>query len=215
MKRVGILGGTFNPVHLAHLRTALEVYEHFALDSILFIPTYIPPHKMDDESIVSPEIRLDMLKMAVADVSGFQVNDMEITRKEISYSIDTVKELQAKHSDTRFYFIIGADAFYEISTWNNYEEFVFLVDFIIMTRPKSPLKGLDELLPEDILRRFSLDPEHNRYVSSSGTEIHFHTVSKLDISSTEIRSLIREGKSIKYLVPANVEEFILKNNLYK
>ena len=213
MKKLGVLGGTFNPVHYGHLRTAIEVFEHFEMDNLLFIPTYIPPHKMRKD-IVAPELRLKMLELAIKDFPYFKVDDMEITRKEISYSIDTVRALKEKN-DARIYFILGADAFCELRTWNNYKELLFLCDFVVMTRPTAPEVDIKKIFPPEIFKRFRYDKIRNVYESDTGTNIFYIDVTPLDISSTNIRKLIREGKSIKYLLPKDVEEYILSNGLYK
>jgi nicotinate-nucleotide adenylyltransferase len=212
-KKVGIFGGTFNPIHFGHLRTTLEVYEHFALDKVLFIPSYTPPHKMTGD-VAAPEIRLEMIRKAVDDFPGFEVSDVEIMRKDVSYSLDTIKALRAESKDIRIFFILGSDAFCELNTWKDYEELIFLCDFIVMTRPGFETENIKKVLPPDICKRFRYDEKNNVYESDAGTSIFFHEVTKLDISSTTIRKLLKEGKSIKHLLPESVEKYILKSGLY-
>jgi nicotinate-nucleotide adenylyltransferase len=213
VKKIGLFGGTFNPIHYGHLRTALEIYEDFALDKVLFVPSYIPPHKIKGD-IAAPEVRLEMTRIAVEDFKVFEVCDMEIIRKDVSYSLDTVKILKSTSKDTKIFFILGTDAFYELSTWKKYDEFIFLCDFVVMKRPGTPIKDLESIFPPKVFNRFAYDKASNLYKSDAGTGIFFHEITQLDISSTRIRRLCKEKKSIKYLVSENVERYILKNGLY-
>ena len=214
MNKIGIFGGTFNPIHYGHLRTALEVKEHFSLDKVLFIPSYIPPHKSSDDIIPSDK-RLFMTIMAVSNYEGFAISDIEISREDVSYSIDTVNAIKEEYGDARLSFIIGADAFFDINSWNRYDELMFLCDFIVMTRPGTVLKEPGELFPEPVGSRFRYDKLCNLYESDKGNRIFFHDVTELDISSTKIRKLCKMKSSIKYLLPEKVEKYIEEHSLYQ
>lgn len=212
MKKIGIFGGTFNPIHNGHLRSALEVYEHFMLDKVLFVPSYIPPHK-DNSNIALPEDRLAMTKLAIENFDGFEVCDMEIARRQVSYSIDTISALK-ESNDCEIFFILGGDAFGELSTWRGYEKLIFLCNFIVMKRPGTQIGDFGATFAPDISNRFLFDEAQNIYKSDIGTHIFVHNITQLNISATQIRWLRVENKSIKYLLPQSVEQYICKHNLY-
>ena len=129
--KIGILGGTFNPIHLGHLHLALEVRSKMGLDEILFIPAGIPPHKID-EDLASPADRFKMVEMAISDYPFFKISDFEIKRAEKSYSIDTVRALKKNHPSNEFFFIIGLDAFMEIESWKDSTFLLQTVHFIVV-----------------------------------------------------------------------------------
>ena len=191
--RIGILGGTFNPVHYGHLAAAAEVIPGFDLDKVIFVPSFIPPHK-NDPDIAPSEDRFQMCFLATQSHPFFSVSSLELARGGKSYSIETVKEfLNIYGRDSRLYFIVGADAIREISTWKDKEELLQLCDFIVVSRPGFPTEGIDKQALE---------------------RTHLIEVPALDISSTEICRRVREGRNIKYLVPEKVEEYIYKHKLY-
>jgi len=143
--RIGLFGGTFNPIHYGHLRASLEVKETFRLDKIYLIPSAIPPHK-SPHGVVDAKDRFHMIQLAISDQSDLVVSDVELDRPGPSYSIDTVHHFQNMlPKDTRFYLILGTDAFYDIDTWKAYKDFFDLVPMIIMLRPGD---------------RFSMDPRY-------------------------------------------------------
>lgn len=187
------MGGAFNPIHHGHLVAAEEVREEFGLKEVIFVPTGIPPHK-DDGDIARAEYRYMMVNLATATNPNFSISDIEIKRPGKSYTLDTVKEFKEMYKGATIYFITGADAVAEISTWKNVEELPRLCEFIAVSRPGYPLH-IDE---ENFIQH-----------------THLFEVPALAISSTDIRRRIREGKSIKYLVPQVVEEYIYKHGLYK
>ena len=197
--KVGIMGGTFDPIHLGHLAMAESVREIFELDEVLFIPSARPPHKV--EKNVTPEVhRLMMTFLATQSNDKFQVSPMEILREGLSYTLDTMNELEKKFgADSELFFIIGADSMVDLPKWHKAKELVSKVHFIATTRP-----GVEVNL--DDVKNFFGDSAKNIYqVATAG----------LEISSTDIRERIKNGKSIKYLVPESVEEYILKENLYR
>jgi nicotinate-nucleotide adenylyltransferase len=192
--RIGILGGTFDPIHGGHLLIAEGVREKFALDEVLFIPAARPPHKLKDE-VTGAVHRHKMALLATQDNSHFSVSDLEMNRPGKSYTIETVRELQEKYEGAEIYFIVGLDSALEIFTWKDPEKLLGLCRFISVQRPFSrELEKLDKKYRE---------------------RIEVVKVPTLPISSTEIRERVREGRSIKYLVPDSVEKYIYKNRLYK
>lgn len=221
-RRIGLFGGTFNPVHTGHLRIAGEIKEHFSLHRIIFIPTGTPPHKEDTE-VIDPAYRLHMVELAIAPYKDFTVSSIEVDRKGKSYSIDTIKALQGKMGDAaEFYFILGIDAFLEIKTWKNTEELLTLCNFIIIQRPGYrfiDLKDMDipqvKMLKSSDLER--LDRRKITRVSIPFTErysLFLERITPCDISSTELRRLIKEGKEVKNLLPESVLLYIIEKRLY-
>lgn len=208
---IGIFGGTFNPVHTGHLRVAEEVREAFHFETIYFVPTHIPPHK--DATLTEPaEERLKMLRAATRENSFFRVSGLEIDRGGVSYTLDTLKKFRLRSDE--IFFIIGIDAFLEIDTWYNYEELFEHAGFIIMTRPTHERRDIATVLPDRLRVKFT-KLEDNVYQHESGKTIRFYGVTILDISSTRIRNLLKEGRSIRYLVPPSVEKIIMKKGLYR
>ncbi|MEI9477177.1 MAG: nicotinate-nucleotide adenylyltransferase [Deltaproteobacteria bacterium] len=134
-KRIGLFGGTFNPIHLGHLRGAEDIRESFGLDRVVFLPAAIPPHKLRDD-VIEPRPRLEMVKLATLANPFFSVSDVEIERSGKSYSIDTLRYFRERQPDS-FFFILGMDAFVEIETWKEYQKLFSLCNFIVMARPGS------------------------------------------------------------------------------
>ncbi|MDD3846457.1 MAG: nicotinate-nucleotide adenylyltransferase [Syntrophorhabdaceae bacterium] len=208
---IGVFGGTFNPVHMGHLRVAEEIREDFDLASVYFVPSHVPPHK--DAGTAGPAgERLRMLKAAVKGNAFFRVSDLEIKRGGISYTIDTLKKLERRFDE--IYFIIGADAFRQIDTWYHYEELFYHAGFIVMMRPSSPPADIPGMLPEGVRRKLTA-LEGNACRHESGKKIYLRPVTKIDVSSTKVRSLLRGNRSIKYLVPPGVEKIIIERGLYR
>ncbi len=204
LKKIGIMGGTFNPVHHGHLVTAQEALDQFDLDEVIFIPTGDPPHKIDD-LLAHAEDRYLMTVIATSSNSSFFVYRIEIDRKGKSYTIDTVKELRKLFgSDSELYFITGADAILEILTWKNTREIITLAKFIAATRPGYDLSKIKEL--ETTL--FDDEDEGDQ-------RIFIMEIPALAISSTDIRQRIKIGRPVNYLVPEGVNNYILKHGLYK
>lgn len=203
-QKIGIMGGTFNPIHNGHLVTAQEALSQFNLDRVVFIPTGNPPHKTKQE-IADSEDRYIMTVIATSSNSNFFVSRMEIDRKKKSYTIDTVRQLKKKYGGgSSLYFVTGADAILEILTWKNTDEIISLCKFIAATRP-----GYDMTRIEDLRKKlFSSDEESYR-------KIYIMEIPALSISSTDIRNRLKSGRPIDYLVPEGVCNYILKHGLYK
>ena len=216
MGKTGILGGTFNPVHLGHLRAAHEVAETLGLDRVLFVPALIPPHK-DPAQSASAEHRLEMVRLAVRDNPLFEVSDVELRRGGPSYTIDTLDELASAMPCEELYFIVGSELFRTIDSWHCWERLFHVSHFVVVHRPGyhfDPLKRC----PLALQRRIGYDKKEG------GVEYYTHESSKrvisvpivgLNLSSTRIRELRSEGRSIRYLVPEAVERYIVDHSLYR
>ena len=198
-QRVGIMGGTFDPIHLGHLLTAEAVRDALGLDEILFVPAAVPPHKQGKD-IVLPEHRLRMAVLATAANPHFMVSDIELHRQGPSYTVDTIDALKVQRGErAEFYFITGADAINELATWHDVRELLQKCHFIAATRQGTALAR------EELYRQFGeLAREH----------IHEVVTPELEISSTEIRQRVRKGASIRYMVPDAVADYIYKEGLY-
>lgn len=198
--KIGILGGTFDPIHFGHLFIAQTALDRLGLNKIIFIPTGKPPHKKE-RLITDSYNRIDMLNLATKSNPQFEISFIEINRDKTSYTIDTIKELQLNYGeDTDIYFITGTDAFIDIETWKEYKELLSIAKFIVMTR--------------QILNSELLDEKIELFIKKYGANITKIEIPTLDISSTDIRRRMKEGNSIKYLLPESVEKYILKNRLY-
>ena len=212
--RLGLFGGTFNPVHWGHLRSAEEIREMCELEQVIFIPTNISPHKKSEE-IVSANHRLKMLDLAVERNPHFFTSDVELKRPGKSYSIETIGYFkQAFEEDPTLFFIMGMDAFLEINSWRNYNELFSLCNFIVMTRPRYETKELDQVMPARLMKDFVYHPDEMRFAHNSQFSIYFKEITSLDISSHAIRTFIRNGRSIQYLLPEEVERYVRENRFY-
>jgi len=213
--KLGLFGGTFNPVHFGHLRAALELAELLPLDRVVFIPAASPPHK-ETGGIASFEHRLQMLRLAVADHDSFSVSDTENLRPGKSYSIDTVRHFQeAAKADLELFFITGQDAFDAITTWYDWKNLLRLCRFAVMTRPGYEKRGLDRILPPDIARRYAYDATEDVFQDSGGGSILFRPTTFLDISSSDIRNRIHQGRSVRFLTPESVLRYMEDKRLYR
>ncbi|RJP59591.1 MAG: nicotinate-nucleotide adenylyltransferase [Deltaproteobacteria bacterium] len=213
--RVGLFGGTFNPIHLGHLRSAEEVRELFNLQQVIFIPSANPPHKQG-KNIISPIHRMEMVNLAIEGNQGFSVSDIEIKRHGKSYSIETIDYIRKIHgSDLILFFIMGIDAFTEISTWKDYINLFSRCNFVVTTRPGYSLTNLGTVLPPDVAGNFSYSSEEDRFIHASNFSLYFRDITHLDISSSAVRKRIKENMSIRYLLPEKVIEYIKGHGLYK
>jgi len=214
MQRLGLFGGTFNPVHIGHLRVAEEVREELSLERVIFIPSYIPPHKQSVE-IVAPEHRLAMVRLAVAEHEAFGASDLEIQRADKSYSIFTLRHFSRELAKSgELFFILGADAFAEITTWHRWMEVLPMAHFVIMTRPHHVLTRPLDALPAAYAERYT-EQTPGRYQMQEGARLIFLPVTGLDISSSDIRRRIGEKRSIRYLMPDTVARYIQEHGLYR
>ena len=191
--KLAIMGGTFNPPHLGHMICAEEVYDHFKFDKLVFVPSARPPHK-DNSAIPDAQHRYMMTLLATKDNPHFEVSRIELDRPGRSYSIETVKELKREYGlNTEVYWIVGADSVLEMSIWKDVDELLNICNFVAINRPGYDLSQADKRF----LKRVQL-----------------FEVTAVDISASGIRQRVAQGKSIKYLVPPDVESYIYKNGLY-
>lgn len=211
--KTGIIGGTFNPIHIAHLRIAEEVREEFALDRVLFIPTASPPHKPLAGELAFRH-RLKMVELALHDNPSFVASDMEGKRGGKSYSIDTLRALRAERPDDEFFFIIGSDSFLDIGLWREYQGLFSLCNIVAVERPGSGVADPAAALPVAIADEFCYYAREKRLSHRSGYSVYCREGVPLGISSSDIRARVRLGRSIRYLVPGGVEHYIKEHRLY-
>jgi len=210
---IGLMGGTFNPVHLAHLRIAEEAREACRLDRVVFIPAADPPHKPLAGN-VSFEQRCHMVRAAIAGNSAFDFSDIEGQRAGKSYSIDTIRHFSDTCPGDRLFFIIGSDSFHEIGLWHRYADIFRSCSLIVVERPGCPVVDPPGALPIAIRGEFGYTPETRVLLHQSGHSVHFLKGCPLEISSTEIRDLLAAGRSITYLTPPTVEAYIKDQRIY-
>jgi nicotinate-nucleotide adenylyltransferase len=211
--KTGLMGGTFNPVHYAHLRIAEEAFDMCGLDRIMFIPAADPPHKPLAGN-VSYFHRSEMVKLAIAGNRNFEYSDIEGRRPGKSFSIDTIAALQKINPDDRFFFIIGSDSFLEIGQWHRYDEIFKCCSLIVLERPGRHVSSPLESLPAAVRGEFGFDVCRNRLEHLSGNTVQFLAGYPMDISSSEIRRLAGAGRSVNYLVPPEVVAYIKQQRIY-
>jgi nicotinate-nucleotide adenylyltransferase len=212
--RLGILGGTFDPIHYGHLRLAEEVGESLDLEHVYLIPAALPPHK--GQKRVSPfQHRLEMTKMASAESPRLRVLDLEAKREGFSYSIETLKIFHGLYQpELDLHFVLGMDAFLEIETWKDFRNLFNYAHFVVIQRPGFPSDILESFLPT-LGVRFERRGPANRFAAPSGYEVIPTEATLMDISSTKIREKVAAGKSIRFLVPEAVRSYIRENGLYR
>ena len=211
--RIGLFGGTFNPIHIGHLRSAEEVREAQGLDRVLFIPSASPPHKRGD-GVVPAAHRLAMVRLAIAGNPRFRVSTIEIERGGPSFSVDTLRALRARRPRARFAFILGLDAFREIATWKSYRSLFALCDLIVTSRPPARAPALRAAIPVAVRQEFCYHRASRTLEHRTGNQIVFQRLSDLDISASALRARLHDGSSIRYLVPTSVERYIARHGLY-
>ncbi len=199
MNPLGLFGGTFDPIHYGHLRTAFELREALRLEELRFLPTGNPPHR--DQTSASAEMRLAMVRAAVADQPGFTVDDREVRRTGLSYSVDTLTELRAEHPERSLCLLLGMDAFLGLPNWHRWTDILELAHVVVAHRPgwKAPTQGP---LGEAMVDRGTGSVRELRELKAG--RIYVHAVTQLEISSTELRQLIASGRNPRYLVPDSV-----------
>jgi nicotinate-nucleotide adenylyltransferase len=211
--KLGILGGTFDPIHLGHLRVAEEITEKLDLEKLFLIPSAVPPHK--ETTPVTPfEHRLAMTKLAVQESPKFEALDLEGRRQGFSYSVETLRELQQTFGlDSVLHFIIGMDAFLEIKTWKEHERLFDYAHFVVITRPGSPSRELEPFLLS-LDSGFTRLNEEGTFLHPSGNKVLCEQTTHIDVSSTQIRERVVKGKSIRFLVLESVRSYIIEKELY-
>jgi len=212
-RRIGVFGGTFDPIHIGHLRCAEEARQQLGLAEVLFIPASDPPHKARR---IAPAVhRLAMTRLAVAGNPAFRVSTIEIERDGPSYTIDTLRELRTRlPDDVALTLLVGLDAFRDFGTWKDYRALFRLADVGVWSRPPWPTAPLRSLLPVAARRDFCYGPSRATLRHRTGTQIHFVTVTALDVSASAIRQRLRRRQSIRYLVLPAVERYLVRHRLY-
>jgi len=194
MRKIGLLGGTFDPVHYGHLLAAQAALEAAGLDEAWFVPTNVPPHKPQPSA--GAQARCEMLRSAVASNPRYRIEDVELNKEGTSYTVDTVADLQSRHPDAAFYWIVGSDMIRDLPNWRRIDELAERVVFIGLERPDQPSD--DSSLPGFIRSRLTRAP-----------------MPPMGLSSTDIRGRISEGRSVRYMVPDSVIDYMQRNGLYE
>ncbi|QQE47087.1 Nicotinate-nucleotide adenylyltransferase [Peptoniphilus harei] len=199
MKKYGIFGGSFNPIHYGHLMICEYIKEEMGLDKVIFIPTGNPPHK---DLGVSAEDRYEMVRLAISPNPDFEISDIETTRANLSYTVDTIRELKKIYKEEKLYFLIGLDSLFQLKTWKKIDDLSQEIEFVVALRPGYIDK--EEINNEiDFLR------------DNFGTRINLIKTPLYEISSTDLRDRIHEGKSLRYLIPKKVLDYIEESGFYK
>ena len=218
LKRIGILGGTFDPIHNGHLGLARETMQIFDLQKVLFIPVNQSPHKLHYRASSSKH-RVAMLELALEQETAFPIELMEIAKGGVSYTIDTLSQLKEQHPDWELCLILGADAFMMIDTWKSYAEIFKICDLLVGTRPNTKLELPDKLSRTLKLSKIPLQknngPPQATFMLATGKTIHLYQIAPQDISSREIRSRVQAEKEIKNMLPHAIDQYIMKNQLYR
>ena len=215
--RVGIFGGTFNPIHVGHLRAAEEVVEALDLERIVFVPSAEPPHKHAGSCgpIAPAAERLAWTREAVRDNPRFEVDALEVERGGPSYSVETLRVLGARCAPGLPVFVIGQDAFREVGAWREPLELIQLSHFAVITRPPATKRSLAEWLPAELRPEVELAPDGlSARHREADTWIQVVEITALDISASEIRRRLREGRSVRYLLPESVRESVERSGAY-
>jgi nicotinate-nucleotide adenylyltransferase len=206
---IGLFGGTFDPIHYGHLRTAFELWQSLKLSQVRFLPTGSPPHR--DAPLASSELRLEMVRAAVAGQPGFTVDDREMRRTGVSYSVDTLLDLRREYPQRSLCLLLGMDAFLGMPTWHRWREIFELAHVVVAHRPgwKAPITGpLGEVMVDR--GTGSVRALH----SATAGLILVQAVTQLEIASTDLRSLLMSGRDLRYLVPEPVRDLILRTGCY-
>lgn len=223
--RTGVLGGTFNPIHVAHLRAANEAADALDLERVLFVPSGRPPHKngtdgtdeADDEGdVMAPaELRLAWVERAIAGEPRFAVDRVELDRDGPSFLVETLSALGERLAPERPVFLVGQDAFREMDTWRDPKRLFELAHYAVMTRPPMPAGSLGDWLPPARVGDFELaaDGRSARH-RQAGTWVRIVEITPMDVSSSEIRRRLREGRSVRYLLPDAVHDAIVESGVY-
>lgn len=218
-EHLGILGGTFDPVHYGHIALAKKAVEEFNLDRVIFVPNNISPHK-EDEPVTASFHRLTMLELALQGVPEFSISRVELLQKGLSYSIDTLNQFRKTHSDAELFLIMGADAFQDLNTWKNYRQLLSACHIIVGNRPGFPISNCQKIIDhifepeENLYRQIDSRPTEFQH-PETGRKICFFQMTPTDISSTTIRLNARKGDLAKNILPPMVDRYIMKNQLYK
>lgn len=213
---IGIYGGTFNPIHVGHLRAAEEVVEALDLDRMVFIPSARPPHKLDEADETAPaRLRLEWVELAIRDNPRFAADPIEVDRPGPSFLVDTLRALRDGNPGEELTFVVGQDAFSEMGGWREPREIFRLAHVAVTTRPPVLDGSLADWLPACVAQDFEMgDGGQTARHREAGTRIRRIAVTPLDVSASEIRRRLRSGRSIRYLVPETVRTAIIASGAY-
>lgn len=200
MKKVGIMGGTFNPIHTAHLILAENAYEQFRLDQIVFMPSKQPAYK-DLGDIIAKEHRQKMIELAIEGNPHFSIDTMEYEREGNTYTADTLIELHQKYPDNEYYFIVGGDSLYQLEHWNRPQVILSLAHILAAQR--------EDITDDRMIAKI------DELEESFHADIRLIHIPQFDISSNMIRERLREGKTVRYFVPEKVDDYIREHGLYQ
>lgn len=200
MRNVGIMGGTFNPIHMGHLIIAEKAREQFHLDEVLFMPSGMPYMK-NEKDVLPKNIRTEMTRLAIEDNPFFDISTLEVDKEGITYTYETLEQLRSYNESTEYYFIMGADSLWKLEDWKEPQKIFANCHVLAAGRENRSLTELEEQVAH-------LKDKYN-------ASIFLLESSNIEISSTMIRNMVREGESIRYLVPEAVYDYIIKNKLYK
>ena len=206
---IGVFGGTFDPIHYGHLRTAFELWQALRLAQVRFLPTGDPPHR--EPSQASPELRLQMVRAAIAGQDAFVVDDREMRRSGVSYSVDTLLDLRGEYGERSLCLLLGMDAFLGMPTWHRWREIFDLAHVVVAHRPgwRAPITGpLGEVMVDR-----GTGSVRDLHQGKAG-RIYVHAVTQLEISSTDLRQLLHGNRDLRYLVPDAVRELIVTTGCY-
>ena len=215
--RFGVFGGTFNPIHVGHLRAAEEVAEQLELERVLFVPSAQPPHKANsrDDPIAPAALRLAWVRAAIEDNPRLEVDALELERGGRSFTVDTLERLAKRSAPERPVFVIGCDAFALLDSWREPERLFSLADFAVMTRPPNERQQLSDWLPDCLRGELSLEPDGWSGVHrKTGGSFRAIRICAFDVSSSDIRARIRTGRSVRYLLPESVRCAALESGVY-
>jgi nicotinate-nucleotide adenylyltransferase len=214
-RRIGILGGTFNPVHIGHLRAAEEAAEALELDVCLLMPASTPPHK-NQPDVISFEHRWNMLGLALEDNPRLDCSDLERSFSGKSYSVITLRTLAERlEPDCELYFLVGLDAYWELDTWKEYRELFRLARIVALRRPGYSTEQLGSFLSRKVSERYAWSVENRRFEHPERLPVYYVEITPLDISATDLRFRAGRGLTIRYLVPDTVLHYIREHRLYR
>jgi nicotinate-nucleotide adenylyltransferase len=212
--RLGILGGTFDPVHLGHLRAAEEAMETLGLDEVDFVPAAHPPHKTQ-KKILSFETRWHMLQLAIFGNPRFRLSDMELRIPGKSYTVNTLRRFRKCNPGAELFFLVGCDAFFEMNTWYHFAEIFSLASIVVLCRAECSLEQILSFAVGNVSGLYEADYAKCQIRHPQLCTIYKLFNTRLDISSTRIRELAAQGRSLRYLVPDNLWGYIGENGLYR
>jgi nicotinate-nucleotide adenylyltransferase len=212
--RLGILGGTFDPVHLGHLRAAEEAMEILGLDAVDFVPAALPPHKTE-KKILSFETRRHMLQLALSANPRFRLSDMDLRIPGKSYTVNTLRRFQRYYPGAELFFLVGCDAFFEMNTWYDFPQIFSLASIVVLYRAECSLDEILSFAAGNVSGLYEADYAKGQLRHPELCAIYKLLNTRLDISSTRIRELAAQGRSLRYLVPDNVWGYIAENGLYR